>query len=79
MLVLALLLLPIIRHLLVAINYSKSLRIHYIHVIRLPYLQYTRQAPSVVMVELMSSVVSNWRNCKKTFSNISDTLLSATE
>jgi len=55
-----LLLLPIICYLLepVAINYSKSLRIHHIRVVRLPYLQYTRQDPSVVMVELISWVVS---------------------
>ena len=49
------------------INYSKSLRIHHIHVIRLPYLQYTRQAPSVVMVELMSSVVSKWEELQEDF------------
>ena len=42
----------------VAINYSKSLRIHHNLVVRLPYLQYTRQVPSVVMVEMISSVVS---------------------
>ena len=42
----------------VAINYSKSLRIRHTRVVRLPYLHYTRQAPSVVMVGLISSVVS---------------------
>jgi hypothetical protein len=69
MLVLALLPLPIIGHLLVpvAINYSKSLRIHHIHVIRLPYVHYTRQAPSVVMVGFISSVLSKLEELQEDF------------